>query len=97
MIAFRWDDIEKRICYVRGVEPQHNLFNSGILNTEKPSKYSVAGAPSYVNFNELSDIVRARVTMLTLVKDEGYVEGVGFNSYNSIGMQHSFVYICEEE
>jgi len=68
MIAFIWDDIEKRICYVRGVEPQHNLFNSGILNTEKPSKYSEAGAPSHVSFDELSDIVRARVTMKLIVR-----------------------------
>ena len=91
MIAFRFQDIEKRRCLVRGVEYRSNLFNNNtdIINTEEHPSYPT-DRTTEINFEELPDIVRARVTMLTLTKNEDYIEGVGCNRYN-------FMYICEEE
>ena len=90
MIAFRFQDIEKRKCLVRGVEHLSNLFNNNTdtINTERPSDFPT-DRTTELNFDELPNIVRARVTMLTLTKNKDYIEGVGCNRYN-------FMYICEE-
>ena len=96
MIAFRFIGAEKRRCLVRGVDTYHNLFRSDRLNVEKPSKFQT-NSPIEMDFEELPDTIRARVTMLTLAEDEEYVEGVGLNGLKSVSGLHDFMYIYEEE
>lgn len=95
MIAFRFIGAEKRRCLVRGVNTYHNLFRSDRLNTERPSDFPT-DRTTEINFEELPDIVRARVTMLTLAENEAYIEGVGLNGVKSPAV-HNFMYIYEEE
>jgi len=95
MIAFRFIGAEKRRCLVRGVNTYHNLFNSDRLNTERPSDFPT-DSPVEMDFDELPDIIRARVTMLTLAEDDEYIEGVGCNGVKSPTV-HNFMYIYEEE
>ena len=95
MIAFRFIDAEKRRCLVRGVDTYHNLFRSGRLNTERPSNFPT-DTPIEMDFDELPDIIRARITMLTLAYNDEYIEGVGLNGVNSPNA-YNFMYIYEEE
>jgi hypothetical protein len=96
MIAFRWIDKEKRVCHVRGVGSRQDLFQAGIENIEGYSKYPI-DCTTELNFDDLPDTIQARILMLTLAKDGGHIEGVGFTAKNSVGMQYTFVYIYEEE
>jgi len=100
VIAFRWHNEVKRICQVRGVDVGVgvDLFQTGIFNTEVFSKYP-NDCITELYFDDLPDIIQARVTMFTLAKDEWYIEGVGLNGLNvpSHMVKHNFMYIYEEE
>ena len=94
MIAFKWVNKDRRECLVRGVDPQHNLFMSDIFNTEGHSKYNTK--PIYLIFEALPPIIQARITMLSLAKDEEYIESVGFNGEIDTATA-DYMYIYEEE
>jgi hypothetical protein len=95
MIAFRWIDKEKRVCQVRGVGSRQDLFQTGIENIEGYSKYPTE-CITELYFDDLPDIIQARVTMFMLVKPlQQHIEGVGV--YATDGNAYSFMYIYEEE
>jgi len=95
VIAFKWDDKVKRTCRVRGVDVGIDLFQTGIINTEGVSKYP-NDCITELNFDDLPDIIQARVTMFMLVKPlQQHIEGVGV--YATDGNVYSFMYIYEEE
>lgn len=97
MIAFKWDDKVKRTCRVRGVDVGVGieLYQTGIFNTEGYSKYPT-DCVTELYFDDLPDIIQARVTMFMLVKPlQQHIEGVGV--YATDGNVHSFMYIYEEE
>jgi hypothetical protein len=95
MIAFKWDDKVKRTCRVRGVDVGIELFETGIFNTEGYSKYP-NDCITELYFDDLPDIIQARVTMFMLVKPlQQHIEGVGV--YATDGFAYSFMYIYEEE
>jgi hypothetical protein len=96
MIAFKWDDKVKRTCRVRGVDVGIELFQTGIINTEGVSKFPTNSPPTEMDFDDLPDIIQARVTMFMLVKPlQQHIEGVGV--YATDGNVYSFMYIYEEE
>lgn len=95
MIAFRFIDAEKRRCLVRGVNTYHNLFRGDRLNTERPSDFPT-DSPIEMDFDELPDIIRARITMLTLAENDEHIEGVGLNGVKSPAVRN-FMYVYEEE
>jgi hypothetical protein len=95
MIAFKWDNKVKRTCRVRGVGVGIELFQTGIFNTEGYSKYPTE-CVTELYFDDLPDIIQARVTMFMLVKPlQQHIEGVGV--YATDGNVYSFMYIYEEE
>ena len=95
MIAFKWDDKVKRTCRVRGVDVGIELFQTGIFNTEGVSKFPT-NSLTELYFDDLPDIIQARVTMFMLVKPlQQHIEGVGV--YATDGLAYSFMYIYEEE
>ena len=95
MIAFRFIGAEKRRCSVRGFENLACLLIAKGLTVEKPSKFPI-DSPIEMDFEELPDIIRARVTMLTWAENGEHIEGVGLNGVKSPAA-HTFMYIYEEE